>query len=472
MERAERRGTARPERAAGRRVAPRPERRPTRGWGRAGATLVAAALLAFVCGVTAPAPASAQNHSPATQATNTQAASPQATSATGTSAATRRAGASVPVASRITLETVAGATRFSLDVSAEPRYRAFVVDGPPRLVVDFDAIDFDVADAPAAAGAVTAFRFGALTGTEGRIVFDLDGPALLSRHVFLPSIAGRPGRLVFDIVPVNATRFGYAAVSATAEAEDAPEPAHGAPGSRVVVIDPGHGGIDPGASAHDGALEKDIVLAFAERLARHLRTIPGLTVRLTREDDSFLSLSRRISLARAYGANLFISIHADAAPQDYVHGATVYTLSERPSDAQAAAIAARENLSDSVSGAIEPNHQEEVSGILADLLRRETKAFSHSFAERLISALAPGVDMNSNPHRSARFRVLMAHDIPSVLFELGYLTNTADFERLSDTAWQDAVSVAAAAAVADFFGLDPPIGTDWLAERIRAENQQ
>ncbi|UOM33076.1 N-acetylmuramoyl-L-alanine amidase [Acuticoccus sp. I52.16.1] len=376
------------------------------------------------------------------------------------------------LADSIAVEEFPGATRFILTVSGEPHYRAFAVDGPPRLVIDFDEIAFAIDDTPAPAGLIAAFRFGNLTGEAGRIVFDLAEPALLAQHVYLPAIGGRPARLVFDIEPVGATRFGHAAITASALAKDAPQPTVAPAGGRVVVIDPGHGGIDPGASTPDGRYEKDLVLAFARRLEARLTTIPGLSVRLTRSDDEFLSLSRRIKLARAFGADLFISLHADAAPQDYVHGATVYTLSERPSDAQAGAIAARENLSDSVSGAIEPDHQEEVSGILADLLRRETKAFSHTFAERLIGALTATVEMNSNPHRSARFRVLMAHDIPSVLLELGYLTNAKDAGRLLDDDWQEEVAVSVAAAVADFFDLDPPIGSEWLARRAEATAAQ
>ena len=219
------------------------------------------------------------------------------------------------------------------------------------------------------------------------------------------------------------------------------------------MIDPGHGGIDPGASTAGGVLEKDVALAFAMRLRDRLQAIPGLTVKLTRSDDTFLSLNRRIRVARAYGADLFISVHADAAPQDYVHGATVYTLSERPSDAQAAFISAKQNLADAVSGAIEPQLQEDVSGILADLLRRETRTFSFGFAERLLGALTRSVRMNSNPHRYARLLVLMAHDIPSVLLELGYLTNEADTRDLLTDAWQERTADAIAEAVAGFFGI-------------------
>lgn len=362
-------------------------------------------------------------------------------------------------------------TRFVLELSAEPRARVFVVDGPPRLVIDLDDVSFGIAAVPEAAGVVTGWRFGALTPSTGRIVFDLDGPALVSRRFFLPALAGRPGRLVLDLATVSPAAFARAAAGASAVARSAEavarddggtgvggaEPLPVDPAAPVVVIDPGHGGIDPGAG-RSGTLEKDLVLAFCERLRDRLSLIPGLTVRLTRSDDTFLSLNRRIRVARAYGADLFISVHADAAPQDFVQGASVYTLSERASDAQAAAIAARENLADAVSGAIEPQLQEDVSGILADLLRRETKSLSFEFAERLIGALGSRVRLNGNAHRQARFVVLMANDIPSVLLELGYLTNPADQKELASDAWQTLAADAIAVAVADYFGLNLAAG--------------
>jgi N-acetylmuramoyl-L-alanine amidase len=345
---------------------------------------------------------------------------------------------------------IPGGTRFVLEVSGEPRHRIFAVDDPPRLVVDLDGLAFDLSSPPPASGLVDGWRFGALDPGSGRIVFDLAEPALVSRRFFLPELAGRPARLVLDLRTAAPAAFARAAGAATAApVELAPQAAD--PDGPLVVIDPGHGGIDPGAVTDDGLREKDVVMAFARRVRERLEAVPGIAARLTRTDDRFLPLAHRIRIARAYGADLFISIHADAAPQDYVRGATVYTLSERPSDAQAAALAARENLADRVSGAIEPERQETVSGILADLLRRETKSYSHDFAERLIARMERKVRMNSNPHRSARFRVLMAHDIPSVLLELGYLTNADDTEALTTPEWQEKASAAVAAAIRDYF---------------------
>jgi len=341
-------------------------------------------------------------------------------------------------------------TRFVLELTGKPANRLFVVDDPPRLVVDLDDVSFDLDAPPEARGLVRDWRFGALTPDAGRIVFDLEGPALVSRRFFLPELAGRPARLVLDIRVAAPAAFASAAGAASATPVEAvPDVAAG--DEPLVVIDPGHGGVDPGAVTDSGLREKDVVMAFAERVRDRLSATDGIAARLTRTDDRFLSLAHRIRIARAYGADLFISIHADAAPQDYVRGATVYTLSERPSDAQAAALAARENLADAVSGAIEPERQETVSGILADLLQRETKSLSHDFAKRLVERMDRKVRMNSNPHRSARFRVLMAHDIPSVLLELGYLTNEEDTEALTAPDWQERASAAVAAAVADFF---------------------
>ena len=273
----------------------------------------------------------------------------------------------------------------------------------------------------------------------------------MSRAFFLPALAGRSARLVLDIVPSDPQRFRSAAAQASASSEAVvAEPAATGASKPVVVIDPGHGGIDPGANTPDGLLEKDVVLDVSRMVAEDLAAAGGIEVHLTREDDRFLSLAQRIRIARAYGADLFVSVHADAAPQDYVRGATVYTLSERPSDKAAAALAAQENLADSVSGVIEPDRQETVSGILADLMRRETEALSRTFAEGLIGTLDKAVRINTNPHRSARFRVLMAHDFPSVLLELGYLTNADDASALENPAWRETASEAIAAAVEGF----------------------
>lgn len=361
------------------------------------------------------------------------------------------------VATAATFSTDDSVVRVTIEMTAEPSVRSFVVPAPNRLVIDLQETRFDLGEpgAPAPAGMIAAWRYGTLDETAARIVFDLSAPALLDKEFFLPPLGGQPGRLVLEFVAVSPAEFEAAASAGSAVRQNVA--AASVDEGPVIVIDPGHGGIDPGAITPAGLQEKDVVFAFAQRLKEQLDATGRFRVRLTRTDDRFLSLSRRIRIARAFGADLFISVHADAAPQDYVRGATVYTLSERPSDAQAAAVAARENLADTVSGVIEPALQEEVSGILADLMRRETKTFSHEFAKTLIAALEGTVTLNSRPHRSARFRVLMAHDFPSVLFELGYLTNETDVARLKDAAWREAASSAVTQAVQRFF--DTEIGS-------------
>jgi N-acetylmuramoyl-L-alanine amidase len=359
------------------------------------------------------------------------------------------------VATGAGFSVVEEATRFVIELSGEPNHRMFVVDGPPRVVIDLDDVRFrlDSSGGAEASGLVSAWRYGALSGNEARVVLDLSAPALAVRQFFLPPLAGRPGRLILDFERTTESRFAAAARAATAFAP--PDPVRETADGPVVVIDPGHGGVDPGASTKDGRYEKDIVLDFSRRLRDALEAAePSLTVRLTRSDDRFLSLSQRIRIARAYGASLFVSIHADSAPETFVRGASVYTLSERPSDADAAALAARENLADTVSGVVEPEAQEEVSSILADLMRRETKTFSHAFAGELVDAMSGRIALNSNPHRYARFRVLMAHDIPSVLVELGYLTNADDTADILDPAWREKAIGAIVDAVGDFFAAE------------------
>lgn len=339
-----------------------------------------------------------------------------------------------------------GRTTLTIRASAPPRFEAFAVDAPPRIVLDFAGTHFQVTGVPEPEGILAAMRFGPVSDGRGRMVLELAEPALIA-HESRSGSASRPAELVLTLEPVDPAAFARSAAGGTAAAGRRVATLS----NKVVVIDPGHGGVDPGAVTEDGLREKDLTLAFSKRLAAMLGETPGVDAKLTREDDRFLSLNRRIRIARAFGADLFVSIHADAAPQDYVQGATVYTLSERPSDAQAAALAARENLADSLSDAVEPAATEEVSSILADLLRRETKQHAATFAQTLVESMGKAVTMNNNPRRSARFRVLMAPDIPSILLELGYLTNESDIEALHKDAWQERAARSIAEAIETHF---------------------
>ncbi|RYE81422.1 MAG: N-acetylmuramoyl-L-alanine amidase, partial [Hyphomicrobiales bacterium] len=222
----------------------------------------------------------------------------------------------------------------------------------------------------------------------------------------------------------------------------------------TVVIDPGHGGIDTGARGRNGTLEKDINLLFALALRDRLKSEGHLKVIMTREDDRFISLGERSAIARRAKANLFISMHADSIRYSDIRGATVYTLSGRASDALSSEVAESENSSDRFVNPEWQKNEPEVFDILIELMRRETDSFSEHFAAGLVQELGRHkIRLIRNPKRSAGFKVLMAPDVPSVLVEIGYLSNIDDEKLLVDESWRKDTADAVGSAVADFFRL-------------------
>jgi len=216
----------------------------------------------------------------------------------------------------------------------------------------------------------------------------------------------------------------------------------------VVAIDPGHGGIDPGASA-GGLVEKEIVLDFARQLAGLIDGTPGLRAYLVRDDDSFLTLRERIRRARAAGANLIISLHADKTEEGIAEGAHVYTLSAEASDEAAVALAERENRSDIIGGVPLAGESDDLAGLLVDLARRGTADEDNKLANALIEAMASEIPLLATaPHRTANFRILKAPELPSVLVELGYMSNESDRERLQSDAWRARAAAALARGIA------------------------
>ncbi len=227
----------------------------------------------------------------------------------------------------------------------------------------------------------------------------------------------------------------------------------GAPASKLhgIVIDAGHGGIDPGCIGRSGTYEKDIVLSTSLDLARRLEASRRFKVYMSRTDDTFVPLEVRVAHARAHGADLFLSIHADALPEAGARGASVFTLSDRASDAEAAAVAERENKSDLVAGINFGAADPEVNDILFDLARRETNNLSIQLARQLVVELGHRVKLLSNAHRSAAFVVLKAPDIPSALVEIGCLSNRDEERALRETAYQQSVAVALLRSINDYF---------------------
>jgi N-acetylmuramoyl-L-alanine amidase len=222
----------------------------------------------------------------------------------------------------------------------------------------------------------------------------------------------------------------------------------------VIVLDPGHGGVDPGTSSANGITEKEVVLTFARSLKTKLEATGRYEVYLTRDDDTFLPLRDRVAFAQKKGANLFLSIHADYFPSkvDKATGATVYTLSEEGSDEEARALAAKENFSDALAGVDLPTDSDEVlANILIDLAQRETQNRSVVFARSIVGELAAKGGLHTKRLRSAGFRVLKAPDIPSVLLELGFLSNPDDEKRLTSDTWRDRTADAVEESIDAYF---------------------
>ena len=227
-----------------------------------------------------------------------------------------------------------------------------------------------------------------------------------------------------------------------------PEPESAKP---VIMIDPGHGGIDRGAVVK-GLIEKELVFDFAKAVAAKLDADGRFKVVMTRDDDNFVPLSERVRMARDGNAALFLSIHADTLSEAAdVSGATVYTVSDRASDREAARVAEKENQSDAAAGLDQSGDDSNVSGILFDLTRRETRAYSQFFARTLVNYWRITGRLNKNPRRSAGFRILKAPDVPSVLLELGYLSNEKDGLALNSAHWRDKASSQVAEAIDAFF---------------------
>ncbi len=382
-----------------------------------------------------------------------------------------------------------GKTRFVADLSRPVSYSVYVLPDPYRVMIDLPDVRFELApDAGAQGlGLVSAYRFGPLGNGRSRVVIDATGPVLISKSFLVRPEDGQPARLVVELVKTDEKTFLMAHAadqaarplpvepSATAEdnvetgsavplpspkpgtepaAIERPMPASRADGRRVIVIDPGHGGIDPGAVGPARTKEKDVVLAFSRVLRDRLKANKDYEVVMTRDEDTFLSLKQRVEVARENHADLFIAVHADTVRGRSVRGATLYTLSEKASDAEAEALAQKENRADIIAGVDLASENQEVTDILIELAQRETKNHSTFFAKKAANQLQLVTHMTGKPTRSAGFVVLKAPDVPSVLLELGYLSNKADEALLASPKWQADVAQAMAKAIDAYFATE------------------
>lgn len=378
-------------------------------------------------------------------------ASPQA-------APTQRSDAAPAIAVAIDVSSEGPRTRLTVLLSQPVAAHAQVMERPDRVIIDLPEVTFRL---PAETGRqkeglIASYRYGLFAPGRSRVVIDLTQPALVSKLDVQPNAKDGTALLVIELTRAERDAFRKAVVESGAPA--LPPPAVAGEDRQdkrpVIVLDPGHGGIDPGAaSAGSGMVEKEIVFAFAQKFRKRLEAGGRYRVVMTRDEDVFIPLGDRVRVAQRLKADLFVSIHADtiAGGQD-VRGLTIYTGSERASDAESARLADRENRADQAAGIDSGDvPDEDVTDILNELTLRETRAYSHGFASRLAGELDGVARLNKNPHRQAGFRVLRAHDVPSVLVELGYLSSRKDLDLLVSDEWRDKATAAMTSAVDRFF---------------------
>jgi N-acetylmuramoyl-L-alanine amidase len=383
-----------------------------------------------------------------------------------------------PIASDARLAGDAMQTRFVLDLDKTVPFRAFALADPDRIVVDVPQINFQLpaGTGTSGRGLIKAFRYGLVMPGGSRIVFDLTGPAKIANSYVLEAANGQPSRLVLEFAETDQTTFiqslttdnqpelrpaiADAAANAPAEAKPSDSQADLKPDSKseaadsrpLIVIDPGHGGPDNGTQAN-GQSEKSLVLAFGLALRDRIEKAGKYRVVMTRTDDTFIPLNDRVKIARSQSAALFVSIHADFLPhrEGDVQGATIYTVSDRASDAEAERLAEAENKADAIGGVNLTEEPTDVADILIDLAQRETRTFSNRFARLLADEMKNATRMYKHPLKSAGFRVLKAPDVPSVLVELGYVSNKSDLEHLGSESWRSKTVGSMAQAIDAFF---------------------
>jgi N-acetylmuramoyl-L-alanine amidase len=350
-------------------------------------------------------------------------------------------------------------TRFVLDIDRQVELATFTLADPYRVVIDLPQVAFHLPDKAGehGRGLIKNFRYGLIMQGGSRIVMDTKGPVKVDKAFVMASAEGQPARLVIDLTATDRDAYlrnialenrpakaaKQAAVAVKPDGDPRP----------LIVLDPGHGGIDTGTHGLDGELEKDIVLSFASEIRDRLEKSGKYRVLMTRSDDTFIALNDRVRFARSHGAALFVSIHADALPkkEGQAEGATVYTLSEHASDAEAARLADDENKADVIAGVDLTAEPDDVANILVDLAQRETKTFSLQFAHSTVKEFKTVARLHKRPLKSAGFVVLKAPDVPSVLIELGYMSNRGDLNHLVDAEWRGKTAAALAHAVDDFF---------------------
>ncbi|OUR78075.1 hypothetical protein A9Q83_08790 [Alphaproteobacteria bacterium 46_93_T64] len=372
----------------------------------------------------------------------------------------------VPVASAAISEVKAvrlgiheNKTRFVLEIDQKPEFRIFYLANPNRIVIDLQEVSWKTAKTGnRSRGIIDNYRYGLFRQGTSRIVLDVKKPVKILRQVILSPSEGKPYRFFIDVAQTDQSSFLKSVKESRKQQlaslptiiQDIPVPTTNK--KWTVVVDAGHGGIDPGAIGRSGVHEKSLTLKVAKKLRDLLRSNPRYRVVMTRDNDTFLSLRERVNVGRKYKGDLFISLHADSIGRADISGSTVYTLSENASDDEADELAKSHNKSDIIAGVDLEEQDDTVQDILIDLAQRETMNFSVKFAKLLIPEItSSGMKTGSRSHRFAGFRVLKAPDVPSVLVELGYLSNRHDEKLLKSTMGQKKLASSIYHAINKYF---------------------
>ncbi len=349
-------------------------------------------------------------------------------------------------------------TRFVIELSAPAPYHVFLLAEPYRAVIDLPEVDWRLpANAESGRGVITARRYGLFKPGTSRVVLDLSEPVAVAKSFALPPIGGAGNRIVLDLKPTTRSAFLAAVRGAAVPAPAAAMPAvpplpRRRPGDRrLVAIDPGHGGIDPGTIGVGRVFEKNVTLAMARILKKALQDTGRYDAMLTRDTDVFIELRDRIKIAQQANADVFLSLHADSLSDRSVRGASVYTLSETSSDAEAAALAAKENRADALAGVDLSGHSQPVAQILIELTQRVTMNASSVLARTLVGELQGIEPLLPKTHRYAGFAVLKSPEIPSALIEMGYLSNRIDARALETPRFRSKFAAAVVRALDRFF---------------------
>ncbi len=369
--------------------------------------------------------------------------------------------AKVPEVADIRIGHSNGKTRFVLDVNQKIKYNIFTLANPNRVVIDITEVNwknnFGGAEGK---GYIDKYRFGLFKPGTSRIVLDIKFPVKVAKSFIIPPKKNKKFRFVIDLKKINQKSFEAKIkkpVTRAIKERHMPKADNNLRKMRkkkLIVLDPGHGGHDPGnlgGKGYRGFPEKTVVLSAALTIKKELERTGRYEVVMTRSRDVFVKLRGRSRIAHNRQADLFISIHADSFKSPKVRGATVYTLSEKASDREAAAMARRENKSDIIAGMDLEEEIDIVQSILIDLVKRETMNLSSSFANELVPQLKRVVLLRTRPHRTASLMVLKGLDVPSVLVELGYLTNRKDAKLLMQKETQQNIGKSIVRAADNFF---------------------